>query len=320
MASRSFLVVLCSAVVFFALSSSTVAAMSLFRHPVVAVSHGPGPLWLMKKGLFGRDSDAAENVASIWQRIYSPGTPLPKRILFISAHWESEDRSAFEISVASDPDMIYDYYGFPRETYSIKYPAKGDPDFARELKEQLAFREYKPNLVERGYDHGVFVPMMLIRPEADIPIVTLSINDKFDAKTHFELGKAIAPFRDQDTLIICSGQATHNMRAGLEFHEPVAPWASTFQNWIDDTFTGRSSLSYSERANEMHNWRKVPTARTAHPSPDHFTPFIVAAGAGMEESAPGAKKLFGGWGGQFSFASYAFGVDVNESNDSRDEL
>jgi 4,5-DOPA dioxygenase extradiol len=319
--TRSFAIVLSTCLTLALLTAaSTSEAMSAFRHPVLAVSHGPGPMWLLKKGIYNRESDSADNVASIFQRVYSSGSSLPKRILFISAHWQSKDRSAFEISTASSPEMIYDYYGFPRESYSIQYPAKGDPAFAVEVSEQLAKHQFKAKLVERGFDHGVFVPMMLIRPEADIPIVTLSINDKFDAKTHFEVGKAIASFRDQDTLIICSGQATHNLYAGFEPYEAVEPWASEFQKWIDDTFTARSSLSYADRRAEIENWRKVPTARQAHPSPDHFTPFIVAAGAGMEEAIPVAKKLFGGWGGQLSFASYAFGVDVNESNDARDEL
>lgn len=302
-------------VVFFAFFTPSIQAMSAFRHPVVAVSHGPGPMWLLKQGNIGKDGPGASNVRTVWKRIYSRGAALPKRILFVSAHWESGDRSGFEISASSEPDMVYDYYGFPQEAYDVKYKAKGDPAFAQELKEQLAQYKIKARLVERGFDHGVFVPMSLIRPQADIPIVTLSINDQLDAKAHFKLGQAISSFRDHETLIICSGQATHNMRSGFDFNKDVEPWADTFQNWIDDTFSDRTSLSYAERQKEIENWRNAPSARTAHPSPDHFTTFIVAAGAGMAKDAPGAKKLFGGWGAQFSFATYAYGEGKSETKD-----
>lgn len=296
------------------------AVTKTFRHPVVAVSHGPGPLWLLNDGFYGKDSDAARNVGSIFKRLYPTNENLPKRILFISAHWQSKDRTAFEISASSTPDMIYDYYGFPDESYSIRYQAKGDPEFATKVAKQMTEHQIKTKLVSRGYDHGTFVPMMLIRPEADIPIVTMSINDRFDAQTHFQVGKAIASLRDDDTLIICSGQATHNMYAGFEPLEPIEPWAQGFQDWMDDTFTARSMLSYDDRQSAVENWRKVPTAKKAHPSPDHFTPFVVAAGAGMDTEFPSGTKLFGGWGGQLSFASYAWGVDMNASDDIRDEL
>ncbi|EGZ04696.1 hypothetical protein PHYSODRAFT_320339 [Phytophthora sojae] len=247
--------------------------MTTFGHPVVAVSHGPDPLWLLSSG---RD-------------------PPPKRILFISAHWES--------------DMIYDYYGFPREAYDVVYPAKGDPAFARKVKEQLEKSNIQAKLVDRGFDHGVFVLMLLIRPEADIPILTMSINSRLGNQAQFDLGKAIAPFRDEGTLIFCSGQATHNMRASREPTNPLMPWAAAFQGLLDNTLTSDSSLRCSKRGEQIVDWPSAPAARLAHPTPDHFVPFVAAAGAGMEENKPEAEKLFGGWGmGHMSFASYAWYV------------
>lgn len=278
--------------------------MSSTRHPVVMVSHGPGPYWLLD-GELGKDSEAAHNVRSIFRRLYPTDDNLPKRILFITAHWEATGASAFEISISSAPELIYDYYGFPEESYNLDFPAKGDPAFAKDVAEQLSNKGIETKLVERGYDHGVFVPMLLIRPQGDIPIVSMSINDRLDAKTHFAVGQAIAPFRDQDTLIICSGQATHG---GFRPLGRVEPWADAFQNWMDDVFTSRSSLSFADRQAQLENWYDAPSARRAHPSPDHFTPFVMAAGAGMTDSTPGGTKLFGGWGGQLSFASYAYGV------------
>lgn len=285
---------------------------STFRHPVLAVSHGPGPLWLLEKGFGGMDkhSQPAKNLKSTLAKIYPEYAPLPKRILFISAHWESETSGAFEISITKKPEMIYDYYGFPDESYKIVYGAKGDPEFAPRVQTLLQEARIKTRLVHRGYDHGVFVPMSLIRPEADIPILTMSINDRLGAEAHFKLGKALAPLRDEDTLIICSGQATHNLNAGFHLNQPVSKWASTFQSWLDNVFTTESGLDYDERSQQLTAWRtKAPSAKQAHPTPDHFTPFLIAAGAGMLEDLPGGDKIFGGWGtGQLSFASYVWGL------------
>ncbi|POM79197.1 Hypothetical protein PHPALM_3191 [Phytophthora palmivora] len=233
---------------------------------------------------------------------------LPKRILFVSAHFES-DSSGFEISNAASPDMIYDYYGFPDEAYQVNYPAKGDPAFAQRVKEQLEKNNIKAKLVNRGYDHGVFVPMKLIRPQADIPIVTMSINSRLSNSAHFELGKAIAPFRDEDTLILCSGQSTHNLRGIHSRSLSLVEGTRAFQYWLDNSLASDSKLNVEERKMLITNWRDAPGARFAHPSPDHFMTFVVAAGAGMEDKEPGAKPFFGGWAMRhMSFANYAWGI------------
>ncbi|ETI49506.1 hypothetical protein F441_06670 [Phytophthora nicotianae CJ01A1] len=285
--------------------------MPTFRHPVVAVSHGPGPLWLLSSGFdeMRRDSrPAAELLSSLFKKLYPKNENLPKRILIVSAHFES-DSSGFEISNAANPEMVYDYYGFPDEAYDVVYPAKGDPAFAQRVKEQLENNKIKAKLVNRGFDHGVFVPMKLIRPQADIPIVTMSINSYLSNLDHFNLGKILTTFRDEDTLVVCSGQSTHNLR-GLHFRSPsLVEGTRTFQYWLDQTLASESKLSVEERTKQITNWRNAPGAKYAHPSPDHFMTFIVAAGAGMEDKKPGAKPLFGGWAlGHMSFANYAWGM------------
>ncbi|KAG2841380.1 hypothetical protein PC116_g6256 [Phytophthora cactorum] len=292
--------------------------MTSFHHPVVAVSHGPGPLWLLSSGFAGMSNSSlpARTLTTTFEKLYPKGENLPKRILFVTAHWESES-SGFEISNAAKPEMIYDYYGFPSEAYNVVYPAEGDSAFAQKVKEQLEKYNIKAKLVGRGFDHGVYVPMLLIRPEADIPIVTMSINSRLSNQDHFDLGKAIAPFRDEDTLIFCSGQATHNMRASREHTNPLMPWAAAFQGWLDNTLTSESTLGYSERGVSIIDWPNAPAARLAHPTPDHFVPFVTAAGAGMEENRPAAEKLFGGWGmGHMSFASYAWAMCVAPKQDT----
>ncbi|KAF4137959.1 Catalytic LigB subunit of aromatic ring-opening dioxygenase [Phytophthora infestans] len=195
-----------------------------------------------------RDSrPAVELLSSIFGKLYPKDENLPKRILFVSAHFESNSYG-FEIA---HPDM-----------------------------EQLENNKIKAKLVYRGYDHGVFVPMKLILPQADIPIVTMSINSYLTNQDHFNLGKTVTSFRDEDTLIPCSGQSTHNLRD--------------------------SKLSVEERTKQITNWRNAPVAKYAHPSPDHFMTFVVAAGAGMEDKEPGARALFGGWAlDHMSFANYA---------------
>lgn len=290
--------------------------MSTFRHPVLAVSHGPGPLWLLKSGEQSRSSEPAKNVAGIWKKLYPSSSPKPKRILLISAHWESYRVEQHEISRASAPGMIYDYGGFPQESYEFVYSAKGDAEFAEELYNMLKQHKIKSSLVERGYDHGTFVPLMLIRPQADVPVVTLSINSKLNTKAHFDLGCALAPLRDQDTLIICSGQATHGRRGDTRPGD-IVPYALDFQEWLDKVFAADSGLSYAQRQEELLKWERVPSAAEAHPRSEHFIPFIVAAAAGMDRDAPAADKLYGGWGGNhLSYATYAWGVATKKNSRS----
>ncbi|ETI49507.1 hypothetical protein L914_06452 [Phytophthora nicotianae] len=305
-------------------AAPTTRNMNAFRQPVVAVSHGAWPLWLLDEGAEGLDkhSQSAKNVADIFSKIYSSDAQLPKRILFISAHWEARS-TGLEISKSASPEMFYDYSGFPAEAYELVYGAKGDPAFAARVKKLLEQSGIMSKLVDRPFDHGTFVPMFLMRPQADIPIVTMSINDRMlDANNHFKLGMALAPLRDEGTLIITSGQATHNMYADWfpEGH-PIEPWALEFQSWLDKTLSTASTQTYKERMESIVAWKKAPYASKCHRTPDHFTTFVVGAGAGMEEGSPAAKKLNGGWGlGHMSFASYAWGVDSNLSYAVKDEL
>ncbi|KAL3659498.1 hypothetical protein V7S43_015489 [Phytophthora oleae] len=229
--------------------------MVAFRHPVVAISHEPGPLWLISSGFAGMSNSSlpARALTTTFAKLYPKGENPPMRILFVTAHWES-DSSGFAIFNAASPEMIYDYYRFPREAY----------------KDQFEKHNIKAKLVDRGFDHEVFVPMLLIHPEADIPIVTRSINSRLCNQAHFDLGKTIAPFRDEDTLIFCSGQATHNMRASRQPTNPVMPWDAAFQGWLDNTFTSESTLSSSERGERVVDWPNAPAARLAHPTPDHL--------------------------------------------------
>ncbi|KAK1947482.1 4,5-DOPA dioxygenase extradiol [Phytophthora citrophthora] len=172
--------------------------MPAFRHPVVAVSHGPGGLWLLSSEILSmsKSCQSAKTLQSLFEKLYPDGKHLPKRILVVSAHFEAFS-GGFEISKAAKPDMIFDYYNLPAEAYAVNCPAEGDPEFAWKLEASLARNNIKAKLVDRGFDHGVFVPMLLIRPRFDIPIVSMSINSQLDSKAHFELGRVLAAFRDE---------------------------------------------------------------------------------------------------------------------------
>ncbi|KAG6611781.1 Extradiol ring-cleavage dioxygenase [Phytophthora cinnamomi] len=240
--------------------------------------------------------------------LYPNDKHLPKRILIVSAHFDAAS-SGFEISKSAKPDMIHDYYGLPTEFYDMAYQAHGDPEFARRVMEHLEQNNnnIKAKLVNRGFDHGVFVPMMLIRPQADIPVVTMSINSYLDSKTHFNLGKSLAAFREYDTLIICSGQSTHNARGVHDPTDRLIKGAEAFQEWLDNTLASGPKLSMDKRAELITNWQAAPAAGLSHPTPDHILPFVIAAGAGMEEGRPGAERVFGGWGMNIlSFANYVW--------------
>ncbi|KAF4318691.1 hypothetical protein BBO99_00000888 [Phytophthora kernoviae] len=257
----------------------------VYHHPVLAVSHGPGPLWLLKHGVENCTSKPVRNVASIFKRLYPGGAHKPKRILLVSAHWETY-RIGFEISKSPAPGMLYDYEGFPPGAYKVVYPAKGDSDFANEVSTLLSRSKIKSTQVLRAFDHAAFVPMTLIRRQADIPVVTLSINWKLNARTHFELGRALAPLRDQDTLIICSGQATH----GLPGKSDEIPQSGLdFQDWLDLVLTKgdeESDLTYAQRQEKLLAWDSAPGALEAHPRADHFMPFLVAAAAFVLSGVP----------------------------------
>lgn len=286
-------------------------------HPVVVVSHGPGPLWLLKHGAENRQSQPARNMASVLKRLYPRGgaLPEPKRILLVSAHWETY-RVGFEISRSPSPGMLYDYEGFPAEATELVYPAKGDADFANEVAAVLARSKIRVMPVLRALDHAAFVPTMLMRRQADIPVVTMSINWKLNAKAHFDLGRALAQFRDRDTLIICSGQATHGMASTSELSgDGISAYAEQFQDWLDSVLTNASELTFQQRQDQLLAWEtKAPFANQAHPRQEHFMPFLVAAGAGMEKQKPEATKLFGGWGCVcLSYASYAWGLDETDA-------
>ncbi|TYH20299.1 hypothetical protein ES288_A05G420000v1, partial [Gossypium darwinii] len=221
----------------------------------------------------------------------------PKAILVISGQW---DTSFPAVNIVHRNDTIYDFYGFPDRMYKLKYPAPGAPELALRVKELLMGSGFKrvDEDRERGLDHGAWVPLMLMYPEADIPVCQLSVQSKRDGNYHYNLGKALAPLKGEGVLIMGSGSATHNLRAP-RIVDGIVPWALEFDTWLKD------ALLQGKYEDVNCYQEKAPHAKMAHPCPDHFYPLQVAMGAAGENAK--AKLIHHSWQlGSLSYASYQF--------------
>jgi aromatic ring-opening dioxygenase catalytic subunit (LigB family) len=206
----------------------------------------------------------------------------PKSLLVVSGHWEE---SAFTASTAAQPKLIFDYSGFPEHTYRLTWPAPGEPELAARVAGLLEKAGLPSALsANRGFDHGVFVPLKVAFPEAQIPVVTLSLAGSLDPTLHLAAGRALASLRDEGVLIAGSGMSFHNLRG---YSRPETPErARAFDEWL----TKAVESPASDRDALLTDWRTAPFAAYAHPREEHLIPLFVAAGAGGE--APG-KRIFG---------------------------
>jgi len=268
--------------------------MTHTRLPTYFLSHGGGP-WPYMKAQLGATYDKLE--ASL-QDIPRQLGERPKAVLMVSGHWETP---GFTVMATPNPPMIYDYGGFPEHTYRVQYPAPGSPALAARVRELLDAAGLPSTSDERqGYDHGTFVPMSVMYPQADVPLIQLSIRRDYDPAIHLAAGRALAPLRDEGVLVIGSGLTYHNMRN----MGPSGKQASAaFDRWLDDTLVHADSRDRTER---LLHWTQAPSARAAHPREDHLLPLMVAVGAA--ESDPGARiyheeDVFGG----IDVSSFRFG-------------
>jgi len=199
----------------------------------------------------------------------------PRAILVISGHWE-EPAFAFT-GAAGHPGLIFDYYGFPPETYQLEWPSPGAPWLAARGK-ALMESAGLPSAIDpaRGFDHGVFVPLKVAFPEADIPVVQMSLHASLDPALHLAAGRALAPLRDEGVLVIGSGMSFHNLRA---YGDPrVRAPAAEFDRWL---VQAAKSLG-ERRAALLADWQSAPWARLCHPREEHLLPLMVAAGSSGE--------------------------------------
>lgn len=203
----------------------------------------------------------------------------PRALLVISGHWEER---AFTAGAAPQPKLIYDYSGFPDHTYQLSWPAPGNPELAGRVVDLLRNAGLSAGSdPAHGYDHGVFVPLKVAFPQAQIPVVTLSLDHSLDPALHIAAGRALAPLRDQGVLIIGSGMSFHNLRGYFLPH--TAERARAFDAWL----TRAVESPAPDRSALLAKWRNAPFAPYAHPREEHLIPLMVAAGAGGE--APGTR-------------------------------
>jgi len=199
----------------------------------------------------------------------------PEAILVISAHWEEREATLLG---AQNPAMFYDYYGFPDKAYEITYPAPGSPEFADRIARLLGKNKIPARVdPQRGFDHGLFIPLKLMYPQADIPSLQLSLLRGLNPSAHIALGKALRELRNENILVIGSGFSFHNMRAfiweGLGTPDPTN---DAFQNWLIEVCAG--PLLQSEREQRLIEWEKAPSARYCHPREEHLLPLNVCLG------------------------------------------
>jgi len=235
---------------------------------VLYISHGGGPLPLL-----GEPSHK-EMIAGLKNIIIH--MTKPSAIIVISAHWE-EDKAT--ITSGANPALLYDYSGFPQESYEIEYPAPGDPSLARKIFDVLKKKGIVADLVEeRGFDHGVFVPLKIMYPEADIPCLQLSLVNTLSPAEHIRIGKAIAGLTEDNLLIVGSGFSFHNLKA---FFSPstdaIQSMNESFEQWLIDTCSSHE-LSEKEREYRLVHWESAPAARFCHPREEHLLPLHVCYG------------------------------------------
>lgn len=242
--------------------------------PTLFIPHGGGPCFFMET----QPPELWDKLAAYLQSIGPSLGVKPKAVLLISGHWEEPHPT---VNSAPNPPLLFDYYGFPEHTYQLTYPAPGSPALANRARELLAKAGIASGANDtRGLDHGVFVPFKLVFPDADIPIVQLSLHDSLDAAIHLQIGRALAPLRDEGVLIVGSGMSYHNLREMFQdaprFNEPAAQ----FDEWLTGAVTDPDA---GERERKLASWQQAPGALRCHPRPEHLLPLMVAAGAAGDD-------------------------------------
>ena len=263
------------------------------RTPTYFISHGGGPWpWLpsLRERMTELEASLKEMVAS-W-------TETPRAILMISGHWE--EKGTVGIMSSANPPMLYDYFGFPPETYEIQYTAPGAPDLAQEAYDLLTSAGITAKLdPERGFDHGTFAPLQAMYPNADVPVFQISLNANYDPLEHVKIGRALKPLRDKGVVIIGSGLSFHNLAI---LNERGAKPSQEFDAWLTETL----ALPKDERLDNLLKWETAPAARVAHKEEDHLVPLFVALGAAEDE---GVTRVYHepDFLGHITASSYRFG-------------
>lgn len=241
--------------------------------PTFFINHGGGPCFFLKSGPMRSTWKALEDYLGTFAAALKE---RPLALVVISGHWEEKVPT---VNISTAPPLLFDYQGFPDYTYQLTWPAPGSPEVAARVRALLNGAGFSSAANDRrGFDHGVFVPLKVAFPGANIPVVQLSLQWGLDPATHLKMGRALKPLREQGVLIIGSGQTYHNMR-GFGSTGPDLK-AEAFDAWLRQSITATTTRDQS-----LIDWERAPGARDAQPHEDHFLPLLVAAGAASGEEA-----------------------------------
>ena len=257
--------------------------------PTYFIPHGGGPCFFIKPQDMpqGMPHTMWDPLAQYLRGMDAAVGRRPRAVLVVTAHWLTPRPT---VGNAAAHHLLYDYYNFPDYTYHLQYPAIGAPDVAARVVELLGGAGIAADTNDRrGIDHGVFVPFMLIYPDADVPIVPMSLQRGLGAAEHLAIGAALAPRRDEGVLIVGSGMSFHNIPAMLSFshHTEAAAFDGWLSNAIEDPVRRQFALA---------QWENAPAARVAHPQEEHLIPLMVSAGAGGRDA--GHRSFAGMLGGK----------------------
>ena len=238
------------------------------RATALFIPHGGGPLPLLQ--------DPGHAGMNRFLRAWPASIERPQAIVVVSAHWEE---AVVSITAAPAPGLLFDYYGFPPETYEYRYPAPGNPGLAERMQEMLTQSGIETRLEhERGFDHGLFVPLMLMYPEADIPCLQVSLDASLDPAVHVRIGQALAGLRAENLLLLGSGFSFHNMQALMSKNDDsIDPRNQAFESWLAETLSD-AELDEGERERRLIGWLQAPHARYCHPREEHLLPLQVCYG------------------------------------------
>ena len=243
------------------------------------LSHGGGPLPLLGDKGHAEMVTCLKDIADTIER--------PSSIIVVSAHWEATSAT---VTSGENPDLIYDYSGFPSESYQIEYPCSGNPQLASSISKHLAEAGININSDNsRGFDHGLFVPLKIMYPEADIPCVQLSLINNLEPLAHIKLGRALQGMADSSILLIGSGFSFHNMKAFFTPDNDESMLANkAFEQWLLETCSD-NSISEDERTERLVRWESAPSARYCHPREEHLLPLHVCYGFAESASSKSYK-------------------------------
>ena len=235
--------------------------------PILYIPHGGGPMPLLNEPNHKPLISFLQDLPSHWEK--------PSAIVLISAHWEENTPT---ITSSPSPGLLYDYYGFPPESYKIKYQAPGSPELANKISQLLSRYSMGPKLDDaRNFDHGVFVPLKLMYPEANIPIVQISLVHTLDPAFHMEMGKAMSELSRENIMILGSGSSFHNLEKLMRRDHDTYDKATEFDKWLYEILIMEKEHSITERA--LIHWKSAPQATYAHPREEHLLPLHVCFGA-----------------------------------------